>query len=157
MSTRRSAPSGHGWYASRAGSSTSRIGLARSDDGVDWTRVSPAGADAGGGPVLEPGQCAGLATRSVTMPNVTVLPDGRRLMLATGFQGNEAAVGAATSADGLSWECAGADPVLERTDVPGSEGLHTLELFERTSGPTLLIESLGEGSSDVWLAELVLD
>jgi hypothetical protein len=78
-------------------------------------------------------------------------------MLATGFQGNEAAVGAATSADGLSWECAGADPVLERTDVPGSEGLHTLELFERTSGPTLLIESLGEGSSDVWLAELVLD
>ncbi|HEX6868304.1 MAG TPA: hypothetical protein VF119_05835, partial [Candidatus Limnocylindrales bacterium] len=44
--------------ASRRAPSTSRIGLARSDDGVDWTRVSPPGADAAGGPVLEPGQCA---------------------------------------------------------------------------------------------------
>ena len=90
------------------------------------------------------------------MPNVTVLPDGRRLLLTTGFEGNEAAVSAATSADGVAWECAGAGPVLERTDVPGSQGLHTIELFERSSGPTLLIESLGDGSSDVWLAELAL-
>jgi hypothetical protein len=142
--------------ASRRASSTYRIGLARSEDGVAWMRVSPPGADAGGGPVFEPGQCAGLGRRSTTMPNVTLLPGGRRLMLTTGFDGNEAAVGAATSVDGLIWECAGAGPVLERTDVPGSQGLHTLELFERTSGPTLLIESLGDGSSDVWLAEVVL-
>ncbi|HEX6868645.1 MAG TPA: hypothetical protein VF119_07555, partial [Candidatus Limnocylindrales bacterium] len=99
---------------------------------------------------------AGLGTRSTTMPNVTVLRDGRRLMLTTGFSGNEAAVGAATSADGLVWECAGSGPVLERTDVPGSQGLHTLELFERTPGPTLLIESLGEGTSDIWLAQVDL-
>jgi hypothetical protein len=139
---------------SRGAASRSRIGLARSDDGVGWTRVSPPGAGAGGGPVFEPGQCGGLATRSTTMPNVTMLPDGRRLMLTTGFLGNEASVGAATSADGLTWQCAGTDPVLEKTDVPGSAGLHTLELFERTSGPTLLIESLGDGASDLWLAEV---
>ena len=100
--------------------------------------VSPPGADAGGGPVFEPGQCAGLGRRSTTMPNVTLLPDGRRLMLTTGFEGNEAAVGAATSTDGISGSVPGASPVLEQTDVPGSQGLHTVELFERSSGPTLL-------------------
>src|SRR4029079_14684992 len=99
------------------------------------------------------GRCAGLDMRSTTMPNVTLLPDGRRLMLTTGFEGNEAAVAAATSTDGLAWECAGSGPVLERTDLPGSQGLHTLELFERAAGLTLLIESLGDGTSDVWLAE----
>jgi hypothetical protein len=151
-------PAGYELYyegAARLSGSKSRIGLATSDDGIVWTRVSPPGSDPGGGPVLEPGQCAGTSTNTVTMPNVTMTPDGR-LMLFTGFRDNLAVVGAATSADGIGWACAGTDPVVTRDDVPGSEGIHTVELFERTSGPTLLIESLGDGTSDVWLAELEL-
>jgi hypothetical protein len=35
-------------------------------------------------------------------------------------------------------------------------GIHTVELFERASGPTLLIESLGDATSDVWLGEVEL-
>jgi hypothetical protein len=139
--------------ASRLAGSKSRIGRATSDDGIAWTRVSPPGSDAGGGPVLEPGQCADTSTNTVTMPNVTMTPEGR-LMLFTGFRANLAVVGAAASVDGISWACAGTDPVVTRDDLPGSEGIHTVELFERASGPTLLIESLGDRTSDIWLAEL---
>jgi hypothetical protein len=139
--------------AARLSGSKSRIGLARSADGTDWTRVSPPGSEPGGGPVLEPGQCAHTSPNTVTMPNVTVTPTGR-LMVFTGFSGNEAVVGAATSADGIGWTCAGTEPIVTRDDIPGSEGIHTVELFERASGPTLLIESLGDTTSDLWLAEL---
>jgi hypothetical protein len=92
---------------------------------------------------------------TVTMPNVTMTPAGR-LLLFTGFRANEAVVGAATSADGIDWTCAGIEPIVTRDDIPGSEGIHTVELFERASGPTLLIESLGDTTSDIWLAELDL-
>jgi hypothetical protein len=40
--------------------------------------------------------------------------------------------------------------------VGRSEGLHTVELFER-GGATSIIGSLGQGTSDLWLAEVVLD
>jgi hypothetical protein len=89
------------------------------------------------------------------MPNVTVTPAGR-MMLFTGFSGDEAVVGAATSPDGIGWTCAGIEPIVKRDDIPGSEGIHTVELFERASGPALLIESLGDTTSDLWLAELDL-
>jgi hypothetical protein len=141
--------------ASRLAGSKSRIGRATSDDGIAWTRTSPPGSDPGGGPVLEPGQCADTSTNTVTMPNVTTTPEGR-LMLFTGFRANLAVVGAASSADGIGWTCAGTDPVVTRDDLPGSEGIHTVELFERTSGPALLVESLGDRTSDLWLAELDL-
>jgi hypothetical protein len=34
--------------------------------------------------------------------------------------------------------------------------VHSVELFERSTGPTLLVESLGAGTTDVWLGELIL-
>jgi hypothetical protein len=139
--------------SSRQVPSTSRLGLARSADGIGWTRLSPPGSESGGGPVFEPGRCAGMDRRTVTMPNVTLVPDGR-LMLYTGFERGEAVVGAANSTDGLVWRCAGTEPVIRADDIPGSQGIHTVELFERSSGPTLLVESLGDGASDVWLAEV---
>ena len=143
-----------GW--SRASPSRLAIGLATSADGVTWTRVGPPAAGAAGGPVLEPGRCAGVDANMITAPDVTVTSEGR-LMLFTGFLGRDAVVGAASSPDGIVWSCAGDGPILAGDDVPGSQGLHNVELFERSSGPTLLVEALGTGTTDVWLAEVVLD
>jgi hypothetical protein len=46
--------------------------------------------------------------------------------------------------------------MLRGSDVPSSRGIHSVELFERTTGPALLIEALGDRTTDLWLAELAL-
>lgn len=67
---------------------------ARSTDGITWTREPE--------PVLKPSGGTGFDSLSLTYPNV--IPDGTGfIMYYTGFDGKDAAIGRATSADGLSF------------------------------------------------------
>lgn len=138
-----------GWSPTRA---TTRIRSATSDDGVTWT-VDPAVA-------IDIGHCGGFDDRSVAMPRLLAHPDGGWIALYSGY-GDLAdpgmAVGLSRSVDGSAWTCAAPEPVVTAADVTGSEGLHSYALLGGDGAALrLLIESLREGGSDLWLAELSL-
>jgi hypothetical protein len=59
----------------------------------------------------------------------------------------------ATSVDGIDWRCGSMSPLLRPTDLPGSEGIHTIASMELEDGTTeLIVESLGPSRSDLWSA-----
>ena len=64
------------------------------------------------------------------------------------------AVGVAASTDHLIWSCANAAPALEASAIPGSQGIHTIAVAVDARGPEFLIESLGDGSSELWLGDV---
>jgi len=137
--------------ADLADRNTAHIGVATSTDGVTWTKHE--------GPVISPGLCGDFDDRSVTQPRLFASGGGYALLYSgNGLTRNDAAIGVATSADGVAWTCAGTSPLLDRPDVPGSDGIHTIALAEGPDGPRLLIESLigGNGSSELWLADLAV-
>ena len=138
-----------GWSPSRA---TTLIRSATSADGVSWT--------VGEAPAIGPGLCGGFDTRSVAMPRLAAHPDGGWRALYGGF-GDDAeesmALGLAHSTDGATWTCASTEPVLEAEDIPESTRLHSYALLTAVAGaPRLLVESLVDDRSELWLAELGL-
>jgi hypothetical protein len=136
--------------ASLLDSNSASIGLATSTDGVTWVKRSE--------PIIGPGFCGSFDARSVTQPRM-VVTDGRFLIAYAG-NGDAAAaasIGLAWSTDGDAWSCAPGSPVLDGSDVPGSDGIHTVALAtDGDGGVHVLIESLvgGNGGSELWLAEL---
>ena len=125
------------------------IGLATSEDGITWTKRPD--------PIIDPGHCGDYDNRSVTQPRLLyAAPDGFLLAYSgNGLTRNDAAIGLSTSVDGATWTCAAPKPLLDRPDVPGSQGIHTIALAEGRDGRRLLIESLIDGGSELWMAELV--
>ena len=129
---------------------TAHIGVATSADGITWTKHA--------GPAIFPGICGEFDNRSITQPRLFRSGDGFTLLYSgNGLTRNDAAIGVATSTDGVAWTCAGTSPLLDRPDVPGSDGIHTIALATTDGQQRLLVESLigGNGSSELWLADLV--
>lgn len=97
------------WYVADDGSNPSRIGLATSNNGLNWTKY-------GGNPVLSPGggwETGGLSGSSV------IFDSGQYKMWYTGFDSSGVGhIGYATSPDGINWTKHGGNPVLS----PGGGG-----------------------------------
>ena len=137
-------PMGDGYlmlYGGIDGSETTRIGVATSDDGITWNKDPE--------PVLMADSCGKLGARYAAQP--------RPIATATGYlmlfdQDRETAM--ATSSDGHAWTCVGPDPLLVAEDVPGGQGIHTIAATGVDGEVSVLIESLIEGGSEIWLGEL---
>jgi hypothetical protein len=130
--------------ASYADRNAGGIGFASSPDGITWTRTDAE-------PLL-PGACD-VPSRSLTEPHLAI--EGDRLVLLFGameVDGDRMVVLRATSDDGVGWRCDAANPVLTPDDFPPSEGLHSMVALEVDGAPALLVETLGDGASDLWLA-----
>jgi hypothetical protein len=139
-----------GWSPTRA---TTFIRSAASADGITWTVADE--------PAIDVGLCGGFDTRSVAMPRMAWHPAGGWFALYGGFGDDiedRMALGMARSTDGTSWTCASAEPILEDEAIPGSTGIHSYALLASDGEePRLLVESLVDGGSELWLAEVPLD
>lgn len=156
-------PIADGWLMVYSGIDHARpgsgwIGLATSDDGINWTKHDdPTTTDAElteSDPVAEPGLCGGFDDRAIYQPRALI--DGDRLVMAyAGYSGpldSRATVGLAASDDeGLTWTCLGG-PALSAAGLP-SGFVHTLTAFRRDGRPALLVEWFSSNGTDVWLAE----
>ncbi len=94
----------HMWYTGQA-KGHSKIGYAKSPDGIHWTRQSDK-------PVLEPS--VGWEGVAVMCPHVLWDKETRKwkMWYSAGTQYEPNAIGYATSADGLAWEKYPSNPVL---------------------------------------------
>jgi hypothetical protein len=126
------------------------LGVATSPDGMTWTKED--------GPAIEPGHCGEWDARSIVQPRL-LTGEGSYLLLYAGQpEGTDPpAIGASLSADGLTWNCASSLPVLVAEGIPGSEGIHTVAAADGATGPELLVESLGDGFSALWLGDVQID
>jgi hypothetical protein len=126
----------------------SAIGLATSVDGLTWTKVAE--------PVIEPGLCGAFDARSVAMPRFRLL-ENQLMVLYVGLPTDTIAasvVGAAVSEDGRSWTCASPLPALTDDALPESEWIHSFAVAATAAGPEMLVESLAETSSSLWLGDI---
>jgi hypothetical protein len=135
--------------AGSADRNVGRIGAATSPDGVSWTPLPD--------PVIEPGLCGAHDAQSVAGPRLLALDDGL-LLLYAGYPaaGSRQGVLAARSDDGRSWTCASAEPLLVGADVPGGQGVHTFSVASAGGRISVLVESLVDGGSELWAADLVI-
>jgi predicted GH43/DUF377 family glycosyl hydrolase len=117
------------------------IGLASSDDGMTWSREP--------GPVIVPGQCGAENVRYAAMPRLLTSDDGYLVL----FEGDRMTA-AARSQNLMDWECVVEHPVLTSQNVPGgSGGIHSLAAARDGERWMVLVESLVEGGSEMWLGE----
>jgi hypothetical protein len=137
-------PMGDGYlmlYGGIDGTETTRIGVATSDDGISWQKDPE--------PVLAADSCGKLGARYAAQPRPIAMDDGYLLLF---DQDRETAM--ATSTDGHAWTCVGPDPLLVAEDVPGGQGIHTIAATDVDGGVSMLIESLIDGGSEIWLGVL---
>ncbi|HET6745281.1 MAG TPA: hypothetical protein VFH90_05445 [Candidatus Limnocylindria bacterium] len=120
---------------------TSSIGVATSPDGVTWTK-DPAN------PVISADHCGDPDARYAA--GARLLQPENNPMLLLFDVGREIRIG--ISSDAREWTCASADPILTADDVPGSEGIHTIAATLVEGEALVLVESLVEGGSELWLA-----
>lgn len=148
------------WYEGSPPGSTVRghIGYASSTDGLTWQKYDdPATTTAElaqSDPVLRTGVCGHDTSVALFQPHVERGGD-RYDMVFGGFgrSRNEMDLFGAVSSDGIAWTCGTPAALLKTSDIPGSEGIHTFASFPFEDGRIgLLIESLGPGHSDIWLA-----
>lgn len=142
------------WYEGEAPGSGLRgdIGLARSDDGLAWLKAPE--------PVIPHGICGGGTELAVEQPQVEHLGDGFVAFFVggSGTTGGRAEIYAATSPDGVSWSCDSQAPVFRDSEIPNSQGIHTMASTPLGDGRIgLVFESLGDGSSTLFLATVELD
>jgi hypothetical protein len=123
------------------------VGVATSADGITWIKEPE--------PVIRPGLCGEFDDRTINIPRLRRTEDVSLLYYLGQEWIERTSVGVAASADGLSWSCASPAPVLTGVDIPGSQGIHTIAVAMDAPGPELLIESLGETTSALWLGEVV--
>ncbi len=129
---------------------TGSIGFATSTDGIAWTKRAD--------PVIVPGHCGGDGDRSVTQPRLMESGQGYLLAYAVnGIERQDASMGLSMSMDGTAWTCAVAGPLIDGSDLPGSQGLHTFAVAAMGEPHKLLIESLTGDGSELWLAELNIE
>lgn len=137
------------WYEGEAPGSGLRgdIGLAESDDGLVWLKASA--------PVIPAGICGAGTALAVEQPQVERLGDGFVAFFVGGSDaaGGRAEIYAATSPDGRTWTCDSEQPVLRDSDLPASQGIHTMASLPLGDGRIgLVLESLGDGISTQFLA-----
>ena len=148
------------WYEGQGPGNGIRgdIGFATSSDGLAWTKFDdPATTDtalAGSDPVMHRGLCGPGSALAVYQPQVEVIPGGYLGVFGAWASGRETMdLFGATSADGRAWRCGSETPILRAEDVPGSQGIHTIASMPLADGRVgLLLESLGDAHSDLWLA-----
>lgn len=139
-------PMGGGYlmaYGGINGNDTTSIGIATSDDGMTWQKDPE--------PVLMADSCDKPGAPYAAAPRVIPTPSGYLMLF---DQDRETHV--ATSTDGHEWTCAGPEPLLVAEDVPGGQGIHTIAATEVDGTVSVLIESLIDGGSEIWLGELYL-
>lgn len=126
-----------------------QFGVATSIDGAEWTKEPD--------PVIEPGFCGEFDSRSMAIPRLREVDDGY-LLFYNGLDPDlsTAEVGVASSLDGLTWMCASSQPVITGDDIPGSQGIHVIAVAATAPGPEFLVESLGDGSSSLWLGQVAM-
>ena len=95
--------------------------------------------------------CGKLGARYAAGPRLIPTGGGYLLLF---DQDRETAM--ATSTDGHAWTCVGPDPLLVAEDVPGGQGIHTIAAADVDGEVSVLIESLIDGGSEIWLGELQL-
>jgi predicted GH43/DUF377 family glycosyl hydrolase len=125
------------------------VGMATSPDGISWTKSD--------GPIIRPGLCGDFDARSITLPRLRDAGEGWYLFyngLPEGDGG--AAVGVASSPDLRSWTCANPAPALVMEDIPDSQGIHTLAVAADARGPEMLVESIRETASELWLGDVAM-
>ena len=144
-------PEGDGlaaWYEGQRAGRIVRggIGYATSPDGIAWARHPE--------PVVAPGQCGPGTALAALEPQVWRREDDF-LMLFAGYAEVSArgSVFSATSPDGRTWSCTG-EVLLRAADIPGSEGIHTIQGVTVDGRPALLVESLRDAGSEIWLVSV---
>ena len=144
-------PDGDGfamWYEGQRPGRAIRggIGYAASPEGIAWTRDPE--------PIIAPGQCGPGTAQAVLEPQVWQRSDGY-LMLFSGYAeaATRPSIFAASSLDGRTWSCTG-QALLDSTDIPGSEGIHTIQGVTVAGEPALLVESLHDRGSELWLVSV---
>jgi hypothetical protein len=104
--------------------------------------------------VLRTGICGHDTSIALFQPHVE--RDGDRFDMVFGGFGrsrDQMDLFGAVSTDGIDWTCGTPEALLKTSDIPGSEGIHTFASFPLDAGRMgLLVESLGPGYSDIWLA-----
>jgi hypothetical protein len=148
------------WYEGSPPGSTVRgnIGYASSSDGLAWEKYddpsTTTAALAQSDPVLRTGICGHDTSIALFQPHVE--RDGDRFDMVFGGFGRsreQMDLFGAISTDGIDWTCGTPEALLKTSDIPESEGIHTFASFPLDAGRMgLLVESLGPGYSDIWLA-----
>lgn len=141
------------WYEGQGPGSGIRgdIGYATSLDGLAWQKAAD--------PVIRRGVCGPGTSLAVYQPQVEVAAAGGYVgaVGAYGISGNELSVYGLTSPDGRTWRCGSEAPILETADIPGSRGIHTIASLPLDDGTiALIVESLGDKHSDLWLATMAI-
>jgi predicted GH43/DUF377 family glycosyl hydrolase len=128
-------------YGGLDGSNTTRIGVATSDDGITWQKDAE--------PVLEADSCGKPGAQYAAAPRLMPADEGYLLLF---DQDREPAM--ATSPDGHTWTCAGPDPLLVAEDLPDGQGIHSFAATMVDGKVSVLMESLLDSASEIWLGEL---
>jgi hypothetical protein len=160
----RQSPGGvEAWYEGEGPGSGIRgdIGYATSTDGRMWMKhddpSTTGAAFADSDPVIRHGICGKATAIAVYQPELQSI-DGMLVgtIGAYGIDGQFAFFGV-TSADGIHWRCGSTDPVIRQSDLQGSQGLHSIASLPLDGKRVeLLLESLGEGKSDIWSATVTV-
>jgi hypothetical protein len=120
---------------------TSSIGLASSQDGIEWTKEPDR--------LIDAGDCGSGEADWAAMPRLLTSVDGYLLIYDA-----ERTTAAARSDDLRDWECVGEGPLLSYRDVPGgSGGIHSFSVARDGDRIAVLVESLVEGGSVMWFGE----
>lgn len=137
--------------ASGAQPNRNRIGIARSDDGITWTRETATLPEADDAEALGPTAC-GIDGRTMFESDLMQLDDGFRMLFGV-IVDDDMFIGAADSVDGRTWDCAADGPLLAPTDFGGpGTGLHSYVVVRDDPAGTVLVEVLSDGASDLWAA-----
>ena len=124
------------WYTGRSNADKlSRIGYATSTDGINWVKYS-------GNPIIELGNPGTYDSLLAAHPEV-VLDEGKYLMWYSGISATGdtiTSIAYATSNDGITWEKALDNPVLE--PIPGSDWENV-----DVASPTIV---KGDGILEMW-------
>ena len=142
--------------ASIASPNRNRIGFATSPDGAIWTRLTASLDGADDDQALGPSAC-GVDARSMFEPHLLETDDGHLLIFGVMLEGERDAmeIHAATSSDPSHWTCAPGVRALASDDFPDAPSLHSFVAFEDGGATLMLVEVLGETSSELWLVRAV--
>ena len=139
------------FYSGYDRSNLMNVGLATSEDGVEWTKYDdPETTDAPyaeSDPVLM--QTADWEGRSVHQPRVTLV-DGTFYMFYRGFRSGDMKIGLATSEDGIEWTKYDANPVFLPDEIPGGTRFWFTALAQHEETFYFYIESNSGSGTNIY-------
>ncbi len=143
------------YYTASDESGFMQIGMATSEDGVEWVKYDdPATTEspyAESDPVVFAGESGEWDQNAAYQPNVVHTPDGW-IMVYKSFGNGNSQVGIATSEDGVIWTKFEANPIILSNDFVGGQGFGLPELIYHNDTYFLYIPSGSSSSSDLFLA-----